>query len=147
MRRKRVGQGALAIASWILFIYYWWLVSRRRLNPETVTSLLVLVVLVASVFLFTLVWIRHNQRIARRAGDRRSQRRPLPAAGTVDTLGRALLDQGELRVTEAAYVEIEIDDDAHIKRYEAMSAPPLAVEASAEASLSSQDAPPPEARP
>ena len=126
MRRKRVGQGALAAASWLLFIYYWWLVSRRRLNPETVISLSILAVLVGAVCLSTLLWIRHNKRIAQRAGDRRKHRLPLPPSRRTDALGRELLDQGELPVTDAPYVEIEIDDDSGHKRYLAMSAPPLA---------------------
>ncbi len=124
MQRRRLGQGTLAAFAWILFAYYWWLVGHRRLNPETITALVILFVLVAAVFLTTLLWIRHNKRIARRAGNRRKDRRPVTPPGKVDTLGRTLVDSGGTPLTEAVYIEIGIDEEQGIKRYETMDAPP-----------------------
>ncbi len=124
MQRRLLGQGALAVLSWSLFIYYWWLVSRRRLNPQTLTALAILSVLVVGVCLTTLLWIRHNQRIARRAGDRRRERSPVAMEATVDALGRRLETLGHRALTEAVYVEIDIDDARGLKRYHTLATPP-----------------------
>jgi len=125
MKRRKSRQIALALLSWALFAYYWWLVSRRRLNPETLTALTILIVVIGLVWLGTLLWIRHNKQVARRAGGRRKNRRPGPPDAGTDTLGRIVETSGEHALLEAHYIEIDIDSELGLKRYHAPSmAPP-----------------------
>lgn len=124
MQRRKMRQIALALLSWALFAYYWWLVSRRRLNPETLAALTILIVAIGTVWLVTLFWIRHNQLVARRAGDRRKKRRMPPPELSTDTLGRRIELVGELAPVDARYVEIAIDLEDGIKRYRGAEHPP-----------------------
>jgi hypothetical protein len=117
MTPRRLRQIALAVLAWVLFAYYWWLVSRRRLNPETVDALALLAALASALCLVTVIWILHNLRVARRAGDRRRSRRAPPADVPTDTLGRALDLVEEVPLREARYVEISLDETADRKRY------------------------------
>ena len=110
MSRRRLGQFALAVSAWCLFGYYWWLVSRRRLNPETITALTALAIIDGSICMITLVWVRHNLRIALRTGDRRKMRPRPPAPSTTDSLGRPIQVEGGAPLTLASYVDVEIDE-------------------------------------
>ena len=128
MRRRRVSQITLAILSWILFGYYWWLVSRRRLNPETLTALSILIIAIGLVWLITLLWIRHNKRLARDGGNRRQHRRAGPESAGVDSLGRIIESSGDIPLTQADYIEIDIDPELGLKRYITADGAPLEVE-------------------
>ena len=128
MKRRKMRQITLALLSWILFGYYWWLVSRRRLNPETLTALMILVVVIGLVWLSTLFWIRHNKQIARGAGNRRMKRRAGPPSASTDSVGRYVEVSGDLPLLEANYIEIMVDDELGLKRYYAPSSAPLEVE-------------------
>jgi len=127
MKRRKMRQITLALLSWVLFAYYWWLVSRRRLNPETLTALTILVVVIGLVWLGTLVWIRHNKQLARGAGNRRMHRRAGPPSATTDSLGRYVEVSGELSLLEANYIEILVDDELGLKRYYTPNGAPLEV--------------------
>lgn len=123
MRRKVLSQGALALIAWLLFAYYWWLVSRRRLNPATISALTILFSSVGVVCLLTLFWIRHNKRLARRAKGRRKDRRRTPLDGDRDVLGRLIEEAGSEPLFLARYVEIDLSEDGEIKRYHKQTPP------------------------
>jgi hypothetical protein len=128
MQRRRLRQITLAILSWILFGYYWWLVSRRRLNPETLTALSILVAAVGVVWLITLFWIRHNKRLDRKSGNRRRSRRLGPGSLGVDTLGRIVERSGDVLLSQARYIEVDIDEELGLKRYHPFETAPMEVE-------------------
>ncbi len=123
MRRRVLSQSALALIAWVLFAYYWWLVSRRRLNPATLSALTILFASVGFVCLVTLFWIRHNLQVARRAQGRRKNRRNPPSESEYDTLGRKIEEMGTEPLSSAHYVELEVLQDGGVKRYHA-TAPP-----------------------
>ncbi len=128
MKRRKMRQITLALFSWMLFAYYWWLVSRRQLNPETLTALSILIVIIGLVWFCTLLWIRHNKALARRAGNRRKIRRSGPPNSGTDSLGRIIEVSGELALPDASYVEVDIDVELGLKRYHAPAVTPLEVE-------------------
>jgi len=123
MKRRVLSQSALALIAWVLFAYYWWLVSRRRLNPATLSALIILFALVGLVCAVTLIWIRHNLQVARRAKGRRKNRRSAPSESESDTLGRKIEMIGSEPLSAAHYVELEVLQDEGVKRYHATTPP------------------------
>jgi len=123
MRRRVLSQSALALIAWVLFVYYWWLVSRRHLNPATLSALIILFASVGLVCLVTLIWIRHNLLVARRAKGRRKNRRSVPSDSESDTLGRKIEKMGTEALSSAHYVELDVLQDEGIKRYCAITPP------------------------
>ena len=123
MKRRILSQGALALIAWVLFAYYWWLVSRRRLNPATVSALTILFTSVGLVCLLTLFWIRHNQRVAKRAKGRRKDRRTTPLDSDHDVLGRRIEELGSEPLFLAGYVELEVSQEDQVKLYHKIAPP------------------------
>jgi hypothetical protein len=111
------------LVAWVLFAYYWWLVSRRRLNPATLSALTILFASVGFVCLLTLIWIRHNLQVAQRAKGRRKNRRDTPTDSASDVLGRTIEETGSKPLSSAHYVELEVLQNERVKRYRAMAPP------------------------
>ena len=70
----------ISLLMWILFGYYWYVVSGRKISWGTFQALTVLGLVSLLGLAVTTLWIRHNQRLARR--NRRSQAPPPAPAGT-----------------------------------------------------------------
>jgi len=123
MKRRVLSQGTLALIAWALFAYYWWLVSRRRLNPATVSALTILFTSVGIVCLLTLFWIRHNQQVAKNAKGRRKDRRRIPLDEDYDVLGRRIEELGPEPLFLSNYVEIEVSEQDQVKLYHKIAPP------------------------
>lgn len=128
MSRRLVVHVVVAVLSWLLFAYYWWLVSRRQLNPQTLQALTILTALVAALWVATVAWVGHNLRLARRLGERRQRRASIPELRPVDTLGRTVEREGAVPPALAPYLEIDIDEERGIKRMRSLGHAPQAEE-------------------
>jgi hypothetical protein len=62
-----------SVLLWVVFGYYWYVVLGRDIGGSTVQAIQALALIVVAGLLGTLVWVRHNLRIARR-----NRRRGLP---------------------------------------------------------------------
>lgn len=97
----------IAVLFWIVFFYYWHLVSRRPLNPETITALVSLGSLAFLTILYLVFWIFHNIRIFNKA-ERRSARRAGPREPNQDWLGRWIVIDNPSRLRRAEHVVVEV---------------------------------------
>lgn len=67
---RRALHTVLAIAGWVMFAYWWWLVF-RRVNPTEVRyTLWFIAIALALIVLVTTLWALHNLRVFRRLGPR-----------------------------------------------------------------------------
>ncbi|UCH84784.1 MAG: hypothetical protein JSW50_03590 [Candidatus Latescibacterota bacterium] len=95
---RQLLHAVFAVLMWVVFVYYWSLVVRRPMNPDTKMALTALTVLTVVTTIGLCIWIYHNIRLFRKFRDRRRKRRKSPPPKT-DYLGRPLLmiDLDELR--------------------------------------------------
>ena len=98
---------AVAVVFWIVFFYYWHLVSSRPINPETITALVSLGGLAFLAILYIVFWIFHNIRIFKRV-QRRSARREPPKDPNQDWLGRWIVIDSTERLKRADHVIVEV---------------------------------------
>jgi hypothetical protein len=107
VERRRKIHFALGTLGWLVFAYYWFVVGRRPLNPQTVVALAALGVLIGTSILVLTGWIVHNRRLYRRMQRRR--RRPTPPEDRPkDDLGRWVVVDRPERLREARYVVVEV---------------------------------------
>ena len=97
----------VSVLLWAVFVYYWTIVMRRPMNPDTKTALLCLAVLIAASAVCLFLWVYYNIRLHRRVGERRVHRRDAPQP-THDYLGRVLLMENPDRLHKANYVRVII---------------------------------------
>lgn len=97
----------LGILLWVVFGYYWYIVVQRPITEYTRIALIAVGSIVVLITLFLVVWVIHNQRIAKQLGrrNRRVTRPPMPAA---DFLGRTFIATSQEQLQSAPYVEIYI---------------------------------------
>lgn len=101
-----------SILLWVLFGYYWYIVSGRRLTFATFQALLVLVAVSLLGLLLTVIWVRHNQNIARQ--NRRSGSRPkVPETMDHDHIGRPVIGPPQAQLQAAGVISIDIDTDGN----------------------------------
>lgn len=77
----------VALAGWVLFVYWWWLVARRVGGQEIRFTLLVIAIALGVILLLTVLWVLHNIRIFRIRGPRLAMR-SVPQDFSHDTIGR-----------------------------------------------------------
>ena len=96
-----------AALMWVVFVYYWSLVVRRPMNPDTKMALTALAILTVVTSVGLCVWIYHNIRLSKKFEGRRRERREviLPA---YDYLRRPLVmgNLDELRRTGAIEIVV-----------------------------------------
>jgi len=113
-----------SIAMWCLFGYYWSVVLGRDIAEGTIRSVIILVAVVLVGLALTMLWIRHNQRLARRFAGRRRQPTAVGPPGLAhDTLGRPI-DAPDLAVLRAARV-VEVTADRDGKTFRVADGEPL----------------------
>jgi len=104
---RQLLHGLVAVLLWVVFVYYWWIVLRRPMNPDTRTALTILAILtLASIFCLAL-WIYHNIRIHRRF-HRRKERRSVSIEIKGDSLGRRIVVDDPYAIQHSNYVEVEV---------------------------------------
>lgn len=103
----------IAVLAWLLFGFYWWLVSRRQLSVETLDALLLLVLVVGGIWALTSLWMWHNVRRYRGRDGRRTRPRPRPEGPDLahDHLGRTVETVGDLPPQQARYVVVRVEGD------------------------------------
>ncbi len=100
----------VSILMWILFGYYWQVVSGRSISLAGFQALGVLAGVSALGLVVTLLWVRHNLNLAAR---NRRRERPAPGPETLerDYLGRPVVSPGLAALKNAAVVGISLDAD------------------------------------
>lgn len=107
---RRLLHVLLSIALWVVFVYYWDIVTRDAIGPGTRLAMKVVSALLAFGTLLTFWWIAHNRRLGRR-DRRRTPRAVAPDTLAADALGRPI-DRPPLDELRAApMVEIAVNGD------------------------------------
>jgi hypothetical protein len=104
---RNVAHTVLAVLLWILYGYYWSIVSQQPVNRHTQVALVSLGVLAAITIVILVVWIFHNLRISRRYS-RRTARPPSPKESVRDYVGRWIICDDPAALLTANYIEIDI---------------------------------------
>lgn len=108
---RRVLHLAIAIAGWILFGYWWWLVFGRVSRAEVRFTAIFIAVTTLVAVTVTSLWSAHNKRMYRR-GDRRVASPLVLGDFTQDTLGRDVsLEGGIEQVRNRAWVHVHVEGD------------------------------------
>lgn len=104
---RQLLHAVLAVLMWVVFVYYWNLVIRRPMNPDTKTALVALAVLTAVTTVLLCIWIYHNIRVHRRFRGRRRARREA-ALPDRDYLGRRLMLEDAATLRRAGSIEVSV---------------------------------------
>ncbi len=101
-----------SVLLWILFGYYWYVVSGRRISLATFQAVIILAIVSLLGLLATALWVQHNKRIARR------NRRAAPPAPPVesherDYLGRPVVLADGVDIRQARVISINLDPDGN----------------------------------
>lgn len=99
----------VSVLLWVVFVYYWMIVVRRPMNPDTKMALICLAVLIALSAAYLFWWVYYNIRLHRKVGERRVHRRDAPEP-THDYLGRELLMENREALGKANYIRVIIRD-------------------------------------
>jgi hypothetical protein len=111
---RRVFHTLVAVAGWVLFVYWWWLVFRRADGDEIRSTLIFIALTLAAIVLLTMIWAIHNARIFQARGPRR-QVRPVTPDFSHDSVGRPVeLPAVPEECLSAGIVEIRIRGDAKV---------------------------------
>jgi hypothetical protein len=109
---RRALHTVVAVAGWVLFIYWWWIVARRVGQGEIRSTVLFIVISLAVIVLLTIVWAFHNKRISDVRGPRAKVRTVTPDFSH-DGIGRVV----EYRATDrqtAPIVYVRLEQGAKV---------------------------------
>jgi len=104
---KQTIHAVVAVLLWVVFVYYWTIVFRQPMNPDTKTALVTLGVLTCLSALCLIAWVVHNVLVRRRVGERRRRRRNSPEP-TRDYLGRRIIMENAERLRRSNHIEVEV---------------------------------------
>ena len=110
--------GVLTVLGWILFAYFWRIVTMVGLSAGARTALAAMGIFLVMVLVLTTWWIAHNLRIARR-NRRRRAREPVEKLYLFDACGLRVEMPDHALMKSASVIEIAIDDSR--KTYRAMA--------------------------
>ena len=98
-----------SILLWILFGYYWYVVSGRQISWSTFQAVGILAIVVLVGLLVTFWWVRHNIGLA---GKNRRSGPPAPARELLsrDYLDRPIVSPGMEQLKAARNLVISLDD-------------------------------------
>jgi hypothetical protein len=121
---RRVFHATIALAGWVLFVYWWWIVFQRVSSEELRFTALFIGLSLVIVVAATAAWAWHNVRIFRRRGPRK-QVRLTPPKLAHDYVGRAItITAGGLGLREAPVVLVRVVELG--KTYDTAAAIPAA---------------------
>src|SRR5690349_14935307 len=113
---RRAFHSLVALAGWVLFVYWWWLVLQRVTRTEVRFTLWFIVLALVVIVVATMLWAFHNVRLFRRKGARRQ----VPVAtqdSSHDSIGRPV---GMPAVPEecrtASLIVVRIEDGSKVYR-------------------------------
>ena len=99
----------LALAGWVLFVY-WWLIVFRRVTPAEIRfTLIFLAAAAAIVVLVTSFWVFHNKSLFRR---RNARLRPIEVSSAVkhDAIGRRVrFAESRDALAQSALVRVQME--------------------------------------
>jgi len=98
----------------MLFFFWWTRVASESTPASAILAAVVLVAIAVSIFYSTLIWIRHNLKLARN-GKRGFSTRYLRPLFERDWLGRAIVFRNATAAREATWLVVHIDEKE--KRY------------------------------
>jgi len=100
----------IAVATWLLFFYWWGIVLPQVGRDDAVTAALIIVLSAMATAVLTAAWVRYNLGIYRRKGPR-LQLTPAVPARDADALGRKIVrpDDGILRASPVVVVAVDGD--------------------------------------
>src|SRR5262245_30402544 len=113
---RQVLHASIALAGWVLFVW-WWAVVLGRVSPSAVrlTALFIGVAL-AFIVLLTVAWTLHNVHIYRRKGPR-TQVRSVPLPWARDRLGRNVsLPSTTEQIQTAPIVVVRLENEGKVYR-------------------------------
>ena len=106
---RRALHHLMALAGWILFVYWWWIVFQRVSETEIRFTLVFIALALAFVVLITVFWVLHNRAIWKRKGPRR---KPIESPGFVkrDSLGRRVrFAESRQKMLESSLVRVDVE--------------------------------------
>ena len=99
----------LALAGWVLFVY-WWLIVFRRVTPAEIRFTLIFIAAAAAIIvLVTGFWVLHNKSLFRR---RNARLRPIEASSLVkhDAIGRRVrFAESRDTLADSALVRVQME--------------------------------------
>jgi hypothetical protein len=103
-----------AALGWLLFVYWWTRVAAQSTTAAATVAVAVLVVIAVSIFYCTLIWIRHNLKLAKR-GKRGFSTRYLRPLFERDWLDRELVFRSASSARNDTWLVVHANVDQ--KRY------------------------------
>ena len=111
----------IALAGWVLFTYWWWLVMRQTGRDQIVWTLTFIAISLAVIVLVTVLWVMHNVRLFKRKGPRRNLG-TRPAGEREGTRTPVPLPQrGDAGLTTSPLVRVVIEGGTKVYRASASS--------------------------
>jgi hypothetical protein len=104
---RHICHAVVAVLLWVVFVYYWRIVFRQPMNPDTRTALVTLALLTFATTVCLSAWVVHNILIYRRVRTRRQRRRETPGP-TRDYLGRRIVMDDADRLRRARHIEVDV---------------------------------------
>ena len=99
----------IALAGWVLFIYWWWLVFRHVSSHEIRFTLIFLAVAAVVIVAVTTVWVFHNRSLFRRR-NARVRAIEASAAVKVDAVGRRVrFAEPRQTLAQSALVRVQME--------------------------------------
>ena len=123
---RRALHALIALAGWVLFLYWWWLVARRVSQQEIRYTVVFIAIALVVIVGLTAVWAFHNVRIFRKRGARRRVREVTPDLSH-DSVGREVrlpVVPGDCRT--ATIVAVRIQDGVKVYAPGGGARPPAA---------------------
>jgi cytoskeletal protein RodZ len=113
---RRVLHTLIAVAGWVLFGYWWWLVMQRVSQAEVRFTAWFVAIALVVIVLVTALWASHNLRLFKRKGPR-TQLRPSAHDGSRDTIGRPVgMPAVPDEYRSASLIVVRIEDGIKVYR-------------------------------
>ena len=111
---RRVVHSLLALAGWVVFVYWWWLVFRRVNATEVRYTLWFIAIALVVIVFVTMLWAVHNVRLFRKRGPR-TQPRQVREDFSHDTVGRPVnMPAVPTDCLTAGIIVVRIEGDAKV---------------------------------
>ena len=99
------------------------MVARRRITPNTIHGIQILLGLVLLIWGLTALWIQHNRRRFAGRPDRRNRRTVCEMLPLIDSIGQTVRIAGGSPLMVADYVEVTIEEQSGDKVFRSAAIP------------------------
>lgn len=115
-RIRRAFHTLVALAGWVLFVYWWWLVFRRVSPTEIRFTLWFIAISFAAIVLVTALWAVHNVRLFR-GKPARTHLKLVREDSSHDSIGRPVgMPAMPEECVTASLIVVRIEDGAKVYR-------------------------------